>query len=155
MARLSTIPKEIKQYAPHKCCRIRCDNGVYRVYKYSAEKLQSGKWGASSGILIGKTIPNKGFIPNKRYLAEFQKKEDKIPFFDDTITDIAYGQYDLLRSMSGDVLTRLERFFPAERVAQIYCYAIIPCANGFVYIDQIDDFYQESFLSLVFKNYIF
>ena len=155
MARLSSIPEEIKQYAPHKCCRIRCDNGIYRVYKYSAEKLQSGKWGASSGILIGKIIPNKGFVPNKRYLAEFQKKEDKVTFFDDTITDVAYGQYDLLRSLSGDVLSRLERFFPAEKAAQIYCYAIILCANGFVYIDQIDDFYQESFLSLVFKNYSF
>ena len=29
------------------------------------------------------------------------------------------------------------------------------CANGFVHIDQIDDFYQESFLSVMYRNYAF
>ena len=45
--------------------------------------------------------------------------------------------------------------FPGERAAQIYSYALIMCANGFVHIDQIDDFYQESFLSVMYRNYAF
>ena len=34
MARKSSIPEEIQQYKPCSCCRIRNDNGTYRVYKY-------------------------------------------------------------------------------------------------------------------------
>jgi hypothetical protein len=29
---------------------------------------------------------------------------------------------------------------------------MILCVNGFIHIDQVDDFYQESFLSLVYRN---
>lgn len=29
------------------------------------------------------------------------------------------------------------------------------CVNGFTYIDQIDDYYQESFMSVIFKNFSF
>ena len=32
---------------------------------------------------------------------------------------------------------------------------MILCANGFVHIDQIDDFYQESFLSVLYRKYSF
>ena len=50
---------------------------------------------------------------------------------------------------------KLEACFPVETAGQIYAYSLIMCANGFLHIDQIDDFYQESFLSLVFKGYSF
>ena len=59
--------------------------------------------------------------------------------FPDGITDVAYGQYALLMFLSADVLERLEKCFPLERAAQIYSYSIIMCANGFLYMDQIDD----------------
>lgn len=29
------------------------------------------------------------------------------------------------------------------------------CVNGFTYVDQIDDYYQESFMSVIFKNFSF
>ena len=45
------IPDEILQYKPCKCCRIRNDNGIYRVYKYSAVKLSSGKWSSNGDTL--------------------------------------------------------------------------------------------------------
>lgn len=155
MTKDSLIPESIKKHIPMKCCRVRNDNGTYRVYKYVAVKLPSGKWGASSGILIGKIIPDQGFIPNKRYLKEFASETQPELIAYDAITDVSYGGYDLLISMSQDVLKRLETYFPAERAAQIYCYAVILCANGFLYIDQIDEFYQESFLSLFFRHYSF
>ena len=52
-------------------------------------------------------------------------------------------------------MEQLETFFPFEKAAQIYTYAVILCANGFLHMDQIDDFFQESFLSILYRNYAF
>lgn len=153
MGRKSSVPDEIQQYKPCPCCRIRNDNGTYRVYKYNAVKLQSGKWSSDWGHLIGKIIPGKGFVPNKRYLKELE--EQKNVLFSDSITDVSYGKYSLLMALSEDVLKKLEACFPFEKAAQIYSYSLILCANGFVYIDQVDDYYQESFLSIIYKDYSF
>ena len=153
MGRKSSIPDEISQYKPCNCCRIRNDNGTYRVYKYNAVKLSNGNWSSDWGYLIGKIIPGKGFSPNKRYLKELEKSKP-VPF-SDGITDVAYGQYSLLMFLTEDILARLERCFTLERAGQIYAYALILCANGFVYIDQVDEYYQESFLSLVYRDYAF
>ncbi|MDO5133794.1 MAG: transposase [Eubacteriales bacterium] len=154
MGRKSSIPEDILEHVPCKCCRVRNDgDGVYRVYKYSAIKLPSGKWSSDYGYLIGKILSEKGFIPNKRYLKELSEQGTVV--FSDGITDVAYGQYALLSYLSRDVLEKLEACFPVERAAQIYAYALIMCANGFIHIDQIDDFYQESFLSVLYRNYAF
>ena len=48
--------------------------------------------------------------------------------------------------LSTDIFEKLKTCFLLERAAQIYCYALILCANGFLHIDQVDDFYQESSL---------
>ena len=127
--------------------------GTYRVYKYGAKKLPNGKWTRDSGYLIGKIIESVGFVPNKRY----QKELDSLgqhKFVDET-TDVAYGQYALLIFLSQDVYERLKTYFPYERATQIYCYGLILCANGFLYMDQIDEFYQESYLSLIFQDFSF
>ena len=150
MTRKSSIPESILQYVPCKCCRLRNDGDVYRVYKYSAIKLPSGKWSSNYGYLIGKILPEKGFFPNKRYLKEMAV-QDKVSFPDE-ITDVAYGQYALLMFLSQDILKKLETYFPRERAIQIYSYGIILCANGFLYLDQVDEFYQESFLSVLYKD---
>ncbi len=116
-------------------------------------KLPSGKWSSDYGYLIGKIIPGKGFSPNKRYLEELAAEGQ--PVFPEGITDVAYGQYALLISLSGDILEKLEKCFTYERAAQIYSYSLILCANGFVHMDQIDDLYQESFLSILYRKYSF
>lgn len=153
MPRKSSIPDEILQYRPCNCCRVRNDGGVYRVYKYSSVKLESGSWSSDWGYLIGKIIPGKGFSPNKRYLKELEAQNQVA--FSDNITDVAYGQYSLLAFLSKDILEKLESCFTLERAGQIYSYALILCANGFIHMDQIDDFYQESVLSLMFAQYSF
>ena len=153
MARKSSIPESILQYVPCKCCRLRNDGGVYRVYKYSAIKLPSGKWSSNYGYLIGKILPEKGFFPNKRYLRELSAQGTAS--FSDGITDVAYGQYALLMFLSRDVLEKLKACFPRERANQIYSYGIILCANGFLHVDQIDEFYQESFLSVLYRDFSF
>jgi len=47
------------------------------------------------------------------------------------------------------------RVFPAKRAVQIYCYAMIMCVNGFLYVDQIDEFYRESVLTLYYDDLSF
>ena len=154
MGRKSSIPEEILQYRPCKCTRLRDEgNGVYRVYKYTATKLANGEWSNDWGYLIGKIVANEGFFPNKRYQKELEalKKER----FSDTITDLAYGQYALLEKLSQDILEKLNDCFLPERAAQIYTYGLILCANGFVHLDQVDEYYQESIMSLQYGSYSF
>lgn len=154
MARESSIPDEIRQFVPCKCCRIRREtDDLYRVYKYHSVKLPSGKWSSDPGYLIGKILRGQGFIPNKRYLKESGTLDPSE--FPDCITDISYGKYDLLISLSGDILEKLKSCFPIERSYQIYSYGLILCANGFLHIDQIDDFYQESYLSILYQDFSF
>lgn len=154
MPRQSSIPEEIQQHKPCKCVRLRDEgNGIYRVYKYRSIKLDSGKWSNDYGYLIGKIIAGEGFIPNKRYLKELE--EERQERFSDETTDLAYGQYALLQFLSKDILEKLNECFPGERAAQIYSYGLILCANGFVHLDQVDEYYQESILSLRYGSYSF
>ena len=149
----STTPENVKRFLPCKSTSARLIKGTYYVYKYTAVKLPSGKWGTDSGYAIGKIIPGECFVPNKRYIKELE--EQGVVNYDDGITDVAYGQYALLINLSSDVYKRLKKYFPIEKATQIYCYGIILCAWGFVYIDQIDDYYQESYLSLLFQDFSF
>ena len=154
MGRKSSIPDEILQYRPCKCTRLRDDgNGVYRVYKYTATKLPNGDWSNDWGYLIGKIVANEGFFPNKRYQKELEAL--KRARFSDATTDVAYGQYALLQFLSQDVLEKLKDCFLPERAAQIYTYGLILCANGFVHLDQVYEFYQESIMDLQYANYSF
>ena len=153
MAYKSSLPDDVTRYIPCKCARIRNDNGTYRVYKYKAIKLQNGQWSSDYGYLIGKIVPGEGFFPNKRYQKELSEQSQIA--FPNGITDVAYGQYALLIYLSQDILEMLTTCFPQERALQIYSYALILCANGFIHIDQVDDFYQESFLSVLYRNHSF
>lgn len=154
MTRTSTVtPDNVKEYLPCKSTSARLIKGTYYVYKYTAVKLPSGKWGTDSGYVIGKIIPGKGFMPNKRYMKE--QEELGIVYYKDGITDVAYGQYGLLMHLSADVYERLKKHFPLEMATQIYSYGLILSANNFVYKDQVDEYYQESFLSVLFGDYSF
>jgi len=154
MSRTSNIPPEISKYRPCKSSRIRYDNdGTYRVYKYKAKKLASGRWASDSGYLIGKIIPGEGFMPNKRYMKELE--EQGIIHYSDGITDVAYGQYALLMHVASDVYLRLKKFFPLEMATQIWTYGLILCANKFVYRDQVDEYFQESYMSVLYQNFSF
>ena len=129
---------------------------MFIEFKFEKSSV-TGKWTSDGGILIGKIIEDKGFIPNKRYLKEFAQvnTSEATNIFDDSITDVSYGSYALIKFLSEDILERLEKYFGQEQGTQIYCYGLIMCVNGFTYIDQIDDYYQESFMSVIFKNFSF
>ena len=150
MNRKRSIPEEITRHIPCKCCRIQVNNGNYYVYKYRSMKLPNGRWSNDYGYCIGKILPEMGFCPNKRYTKELEEQNGAV--FSDSTTDVAYGQYALLNALTKDILERLRRFFPVERAVQIYCYSMILCVNGFLYVDQIDEFFRESVLSLLYRD---
>lgn len=147
------IPESVAKYKPCKSVRIRNDNGTYRVYRYHSIQLPNGRWSSNYGDLIGKIIPDVGFVPNKRYKEEL-RMQGKLQFAD-SITDLSYGKYALLMSLSQDIYMQLKDCFTFDVATQIYCYALILCANGFVHVDQVDEFYRESILSLLYKDFGF
>ena len=109
----SKIPEEIKKHRPGPCTEVKLINGHYYVYMYQSVQLPSGKWGKKTGKSIGTIIADKGFIPNRNYhLYEGTQSQDEI-------TVLEYGQYALIGEIAHDVLTSLERHFPADRACQI------------------------------------
>ena len=142
----SKIPEEIKKHRPGPCTEVKLINGHYYVYMYQSVQLPSGKWGKKTGKSIGTIIADKGFIPNRNYhLYEGTQSQDEI-------TVLEYGQYALIREIAHDVLTSLERHFPADRACQIFAYASILYANGFVHQDQVHRYYEQSWLSQEYKT---
>lgn len=157
-ATTTTIPEEVLKCRPCNCAKFKrttLKNGqvIYRIYKYKSKKLASGKWSRGDEYLIGKVIPGTGFIPNKRYIKELA--DAGTPYYPDEITVVDYGQYALLEILSADVYEQLKKRFAGEAAAQIYCYALIMCANGFVHMDQVDEYYRQSFLSVQYRSYSF
>ena len=142
----SKIPESIKRYRPEKCSEIKFISGHYYVYRYSAVLLPSGKWGKKSGPCIGSIIPDVGFMPNKNYL-----ESDTI----DSITVLDYGQYAFIEEAASSVKKDLEQCFPLDKAAQIFTYAVILYANGFVHIDQIQRIYEQTWLQIEYKDYTF
>lgn len=143
------IPEEIKQFRPGPCTEIKYINGHYYVYSYSSVQLPSGKWGKKTGKSIGAIIPGKGFVPNRNF-ASFQGGG-----MQDDISVLEYGQYALLESVAIDVKSRLEKYFPLDRATQIFSYACILYANNFVHLDQVQRYYEQSWLSQENKSYSF
>lgn len=143
------IPEEIKQYRPGPCTEVKFINGHYYVYMYQSKQLPSGSWGKQTGKSIGTIIPGTGFIPNRNY--HLYKSEES----QDEITVLEYGQYALIEEVAKDVRSALEKFFPADHAFQIFAYASILFANGFVHIDQVQSYYEQSWLSQEYKSFPF
>jgi len=141
----SKIPEEIKKYRPGTCTEIKLISGHYYVYSYKSVKLPSGRWGKKTGKCIGTIIPDKGFCPNKNY------KDGN----DDDITILEYGQYALVSEICASVKDDLEACFPIDRASQMFAYAVILYVNNFAHTDQIRRYYEQSWLSLEYKDFAF
>lgn len=143
------IPENVNKYRPGPCTEIKPIGGHYYVYMYSAVQLPSGKWGKKTGKSIGKIIPGTGFIPNKNY--HLFLGEDS----QDDITILEYGQYALIETVAKDILDSLKAFFPMDRAFQIFAYASILFANDFVHVDQVQAYYEQSWLAQEYKQFSF
>ena len=145
----SKIPESIKRYRPGPCTEIKLIGGHYYVYMYRSQKLESGEWGKKTGKSIGKIVPGTGFIPNRNfYLYSGEESQDEI-------TVLEYGQYALVEHVAGDIYEALKSCFPADRAAQIFAYSCIFFANGFVHLDQVQGYYEQSWLSQEYKAFPF
>ena len=142
----SAIPESIKQYRPGPCTEIKRISGHYYVYMYQSQKLPSGDWGKKTGKSIGTIIPGTGFIPNKNF--HLYKGEDS----QDEITVLEYGQYALVETVAESIHASLKKYFPADRASQIFAYACILFVNDFVHVDQVQAYYEQSWLSHEYKN---
>ena len=147
----STIPENVRKFRPGPCTEIKMISGHYYVYSYHSIKLPSGSWGKKTDKCIGSIIPDKGFVPNKNYAAE----DDASAASADEITVLEYGQYALIESIAWNVKRDLEGCFTTVRAGQIFALATILYVNTFVHVDQVQDFYEQSWLSLRYKNYSF
>ena len=142
----SRIPEEIRQYRPGPCTEIKLINGHYYVYMYQSFHLPSGKWGKKTGKCIGTIVSGSGFLPNKNYHL-FTGEESH-----DEITVLEYGQYALTEVVAEDILAALRKHFPDDRAFQIFSYACILYANGFVHLDQIQHCFEQSWFSQEYKK---
>lgn len=116
---------------------------------YNAVQISSEKWGKKVGKSIGKIILGTGFIPNKSY--HLFLGEDS----QDDITVLEYGQYALIETAAKEILDSLKQFFPIGQVSQIFAYVSILCANNFVHVDQVQDYYEQSWLAQEYKQFSF
>lgn len=142
----SRIPENVKRFRPESCTEIKLISGHYYVYRYSAVQLASGRWGKKSGPCIGSIIPGVGFKSNKNY----SDSDDS-----DEITVLDYGQYAFIENVASSIKRDLENCFPLDKAAQIFAYAVILYANDFVHEDQIQRIFEQTWLSLEYKNYAF
>ena len=145
----AAIPESINNSRPGPCTEVKLISGHYYVYMYRSQKLPSGDWGKKTGNCIGKIVPGTGFIPNKNF--HLYKGEDS----QDEITVLEYGQYALIETVAEGILASLKENFPADRASQIFAYACIMFANDFVHVDQVQGYYEQSWLSQEYKSFPF
>ena len=145
----SRIPEDIKQYRPGPCTEIKNISGHYYVYMYKSLQLPSGRWGKKTDKCIGSIIPGTGFVPNRNYhLYTGEESQDEI-------TVLEYGQYALVEEVASDIRNTLLNCFPADRASQIFAYACLLYANGFVHLDQVQGYYEQSWMSQEYKPLLF
>lgn len=105
--------------------------------------------GKKIGKSIGKIIPGTGFVPNKNY--HLFLGEDS----QDDITILEYGQYALIETVTKDILDSLRQFFTIDHASQVFAYASILFANDFVHVDQVQTYYEQSWLTQEYRQFYF
>ena len=128
---------------PDICTEIKEISGHYYVYSYHFIKLPSGRWGKKTDICIGKIVPDKSFIPNKNCV-----DVDHLEVEDD-ITVLEYSQYAFVNQIAANIQMDLEGCFLLDRGDQFFAMACILFVNSLVHIDQIHDFYEQNWLSVI------
>ena len=145
----SKIPESVSKYRPGVCTEIKLISGHYYVYMYHSVQLSSGKWGKKTDKSIGRIVPDVGFFPTKNYHL-FTGEESQ-----DDITVLEYGQYALVESVCREIIDSLKEFFLADQAMQIFSYASILFVNDFVHVDQVQSYYEQSWLAQEYKNHSF
>lgn len=130
-----SVPQEIRALKPVGTI-VKCIKGKYYVYTHSQHKdIKTGKWKTDAGKLIGKIVPDVGYIPNLDTI-----KNKGITCFD-------YGQYLLSCSLAKENLDLLKKFFTSEEAMQLYALASIIAVKGYEGLTIAEEYYERSLIA--------
>ena len=130
-----TVPEEIRKMKPVGTI-IKVVKGNYYVYTNSRHKDQeSGKWKTDPGKLLGKIMPDLGFVPKET------------PADGNGMTCFDYGQYILSSRLAGDDYRRLKEFFTVEEAAQIFALASMFAFEGYVGLKPTEELFETSLIA--------
>ena len=143
-----SVPPQILALKPDGTM-VKTKNNHYYVYEYKCHRIRNGvdnngktKWKTVTdmGPCIGQIIEDEGFISNsaKRWM--------------DEITVLEYGGYAYSRIISKDTFERLKEFFIRKDAKQIYVCGLIIFNEGFTYMTDMSQKYDESILSKFFPD---
>lgn len=136
------IPKEILALKP-KGKEIKAIGGHYYVYDVKHVKVPDAqgagtKWKTRSGKCIGKIEPGIGFVSNSGP--------------DEKITVVEFSQYHLPLTVTSGVLDSLKTSFGPMEGTEIYLLALMDYVNGYTYIRDFQDTFEQSYLSLEYPG---
>ena len=72
-----------------------------------------------------------------------------------SFSDILLLKGTLIETVAKDILDSLKQFFPIDYASQIFVYASILFANDFVHVDQVQNYYEQSWLAQEYKTFSF
>ena len=141
-----SVPPEIRAMRPEGT-QVKRQGDHFYAYETSSTKkkveLSDGSFAwktiTKSGKCLGSITMKDGFIPNNNMVS------------DDSITVLEYGSYALALK-SEETLRLLKGSFNAKDANQIYVAAVITVVNGFTYMKDMKDIFEESFLSIEFPD---
>ena len=141
-----SVPPEIRALRPDGT-QVKRQGDRFYVYETSSTKKKIHhsdgtdiwKTVTKSGKCIGSITLKDGFLPNGNKLTC------------DEITVLGYGDYAFALK-SNETLRELYTSFNVKDASQIYVAAIITVVNGFTYMKDMADVYNESFLSLKYPG---
>lgn len=141
-----SVPKAIRDMRPEGT-QVKRQGEHFYVYETKSTKVKVlqddggsiWKTVTKSGKCLGSITFKDGFIPNRNMVS------------DDSISVLEYGNYAFALK-STETLKLLKGTFNAKDANQIYVAAIIIVVNGFTYMKDMKEIYDESFLSLEFPD---
>lgn len=129
------VPESIRQLKP-RGTMVKRIAGHYYVYEYRSVKDETGKRKTQMGKVIGVIKEGIGFVPN----ATFATSEE--------ITTVEFGEYAVSLANSTQTLSKLKEVFNPLDAISIYVVALIHVVQGFVYMKDVERYYEMSVLSL-------
>ena len=130
MAGKYAVPEEIRKLKP-RGTTVKLIHGGYYVFTQKAKKLKSGRWGAATGVSVGKIVPGIGYVPNS----------------DRPYTVLDYGTYRLFDECASETRESFLSAFGPDGI-RIWALALIYAVRGFRPMRAIGKLYRRSMLSV-------
>ncbi|MDD6241313.1 MAG: transposase [Eubacteriales bacterium] len=133
-----TTPENVRRYRPKGGVIKKIRNSYYVYSEKHIKDEKTGKWKIKSGKIMGKIIPGVGFVASGTP--------------DEETTVVDYGSYHLAFMAGEIVLEELKKYFSLDRALFLYTMAVIDYVNGYTCQRDMEDSYQQSYLSVVYPS---